>query len=235
MRRLITSCIGVAVSLATLLHCSAALAEGKSEIRIKRLPQIVQPVVHVATEPAEPDAIPVPPPSAPTPPAQPSPQAAPAPRSHFGVRPQVVAQPLYEPPLPNQTRHALAFYGGYSARTTLSQMPRRTPIQPAPSRPLRGPTKPFQNVNQEPTLSPYINLYREEEDADLPNYFTYVRPQMEQLQLNQLQQRELQQLRGQVQNMSPPAAGTQYQSMRAPGGGAPARFMDTAQFYGGWR
>jgi hypothetical protein len=31
------------------------------------------------------------------------------------------------------------------------------------------------------------------------------------------------------------SAGTQYQSMRPVGSGAPARFMDTAQFYGGWR
>jgi hypothetical protein len=237
MHRLFTSCFGFSICLATALHGAGAFAEGKSEITIKRLPEIVQPAKEVA-RPSQDFATADKPSTVVQPPVPHQPAAPPiqssVPRSHLGARPAVVAQPLYEPPLPNQTRQALAFYGGYSARTTLSQMPRRAPIQPAPSRRLHGPTKPFQNLSYDPPLSPYLNLEREEQDTDLPNYFTYVRPQMEQLQLNQMQQRELQQLRGQVQSMSSPTAGTQYQSMR-PSGGAPARFMDTAQFYGGWR
>jgi hypothetical protein len=84
----------------------------------------------------------------------------------LGGRAPVIA-PFSDPQLPTQTRQALAFYGGYSARTTLSQMPRRAPLQPAPSRPLHSPIKPFQNFQPVPTISPYLNLDRDEEDTDL--------------------------------------------------------------------
>jgi hypothetical protein len=125
------------------------------------------------------------------------------------------------------------------ARATLSQQPRRTPIQPAPSQPARQQRqqfKPFQTVYRDPTVSPYLNLYRSELDSDsAPNYFAFVRPQMEQIDANRKQQREIQHLRGQLQRVSSTVAGPQYQSSGTPGTGTTARYMDTAQFYGGWR
>ncbi len=160
-----------------------------------------------------------------------------APRTfpRFGSTARVVTQPLIEPQVTNQTRQALSFYGGYSARATLSQLPRRAPLQLGPTQPMHRPTKPFEHVQPEPTISPYLNLYRDESnDESLPNYFAFVRPQIEQLEANRNQQREIQQLRGQMQSMSS-AVGPRYQAGGVPGRGTPARYMDTAQFYSGWR
>jgi hypothetical protein len=131
--------------------------------------------------------------------------------------------------LTSQTRRALDFYGGYSARATLSQMPSRTPVLSSQQgQPMPQQGKPFQSVQSEPTISPYLNLYREQETSvSVPLYFTSVRPQQEQQEANRAQQREMQKLRGQLQNV---AAGGP-----APQGGfrGSARYMDTGQFYRG--
>jgi hypothetical protein len=128
----------------------------------------------------------------------------------------------------------------FAARSMVSQpgpnFPWRTRIQPRGGQPIRPVSKPFENVERDPTTSPYLNLDRDEDDLQVvPSYFTFVRPQLEQIQTNRMQQRELQQLRGQVQGMSMQGIGPQSSPMRAAGVGAPARFMDTAQFYGGHR
>jgi hypothetical protein len=134
-------------------------------------------------------------------------------------------------PISSQTRKALNFYGGQSAYSTLSEMPRRTPIQPATYGPLSHNGKPFQAASTGPTISPYLNLFRDENEnsESLPSYFSFVRPQMEQQAANQQQQREIANLQRQVQG------GAQARAVSTPGAGVPSRFMDTAQFYGGWQ
>ena len=143
-------------------------------------------------------------------------------------------RPLIEPDVTTQTRQALGFYGGYAARATLSQMPRRAPIHAGAPQPMYRQIKPFHTVYHEPTVSPYLNLYREENDSEgAPNYFAFVRPQMEQIEASRLQQREIQRLRGQVQGR--PSAVPAYQAGGPRRTSVPARYMDTAQFYGGWQ
>jgi hypothetical protein len=134
-------------------------------------------------------------------------------------------------PINSQTRKALNFYGGRSAYNTLNEMPRRTPIQPATYGPLSHNGKPFQAASTGPTISPYLNLFRDESEngESLPSYFSLVRPQMEQQAANQQQQREIANLQRQVQG------GAQARAASTPGAGVPSRFMDTAQFYGGWQ
>ena len=135
----------------------------------------------------------------------------------------------------NQTRQVLGFYGGYAARATLSRLPRRAPLQSSSAQSMHGEMKPFNAVPREPTVSPYLNLYRNEGESEgAPNYHAFVRPQLEQIEANRVQQRELQQLRGQVQRMSMGAAGSAYTPTRTTRG-VPARYMDTAQFYRGLR
>jgi hypothetical protein len=190
------------------------------------------------------DEQPAPLPALPSPPQPATPQIAPlptttaAPRTAFpriGASSRMLAQSYIEPQVNSQTRRALNFYGGYSARATLSQLPRPISLQQrsAPP-PVRRTVKPFEVVHREPTVSPYLNLHRDEEDEEsAPNYFTFVRPQMEQLETNRMQQRELQQLRGQLQSMSTTVVGPRYQAAGVPATGTAARYMDTAQFYGG--
>jgi hypothetical protein len=114
--------------------------------------------------------------------------------------------------------------------------PFRTPIQPRGPQPMHRASKPFETVERDPTISPYLNLDRDEDDSqDVPSYFTFVRPQLEQIQTNRLQQRELQRLQGQMQGISTQSIAPQSAAIRAAGVSSPARFMDTAQFYGGYR
>jgi len=141
-----------------------------------------------------------------------------------------------EPAVTNQTRQALSFYGGYSARATLSQLPRRTPIQAAPPRPIQAQLKPFNAVQPDSTISPYLNLDRPETADNLPNYFAFVRPQFQQIDTNRGQQRDLGRLQRQLNSFTSTIVNPQQQGgTGVPGTGTPSRFMDTAQFYGGWR
>ena len=119
----------------------------------------------------------------------------------------------------------------------MSQFPRRATLQLNPQRVTRRHPKPFETAEHEPTISPYLNLDRDENDPqDIPNYLTLVLPQLEQMQMDRTQQREIQQLRGQLQNMSANViAAPAFEMNSSTGMGGSARFMDTAQFYRGMR
>jgi hypothetical protein len=148
--------------------------------------------------------------------------------------------PAVDPQFTNQTRQAIGFYGGRSARATLAQMPRRMTVQPsaasaAPNgQPLAPRARPFDSATARPTISPYLNLYRDEADSEVvPNYFAFVRPQLEQQEANQRQQQQLEQLERRFPSGMPTVVGPQYGG--SAGRSTPARFMDTAQFYSGWQ
>jgi len=127
--------------------------------------------------------------------------------------------------------------GGNSPGYVMSQFPRRAAVRSNPRRTTRRHAKPFETAEQEPTISPYLNLDRDENDPqDTPTYLTMVLPQLEQMQMNRTHQREIQQLRGQLQNMSANVgAAPQFETNNTTRMRQAARFMDTAQFYGGSR
>jgi hypothetical protein len=151
-------------------------------------------------------------------------QAQQAPRYWAGELPR-------QSPATAQAEQVLDYYGGQAARATLHQMPRRTPIQPTQTGQMPHHGKPFQTATTAPTVSPYLNLFRDEDEAaqSAPSYYAFVRPQLEQQQTNERQQRELQRLERQMQR------GATGPSPAVSSGGSIARFMDTAQFYGGWQ
>ncbi len=96
---------------------------------------------------------------------------------------------------------------------------------------MRHNGKPFQGTTTTPTISPYLNLFRDERQNTeaVPSYYSFVRPQLEQQANAAQQQRELQQLQRQGQGGQP------LRTTVVPGNGVQARYMDTAQFYGGWQ
>jgi hypothetical protein len=134
-----------------------------------------------------------------------------------------------------QAQQLLNRYAGESAVATLSQMPRRTPIRPAESGPVRQQGKPFQAISQDPTVSPYLNLHRAENDEEgAPNYFAFVQPQMDQIEAGRRQQAEILRLQRQMQN-NVRSAGGAGRGVALPNSGVAARYRDTAQFYSGWQ
>jgi hypothetical protein len=144
-----------------------------------------------------------------------------------------VAAPAQPAPTSGRTPLIVNVHASPVAQAGLSRMPRRMTLQPRPksaAAPPRG--KPFQSLPMEPAVSAYLNMYRREADANgVPNYFAFVLPQLEQQQANRQQAAELQKLRGQVQGLSS-ANGT---AATSPNMGVHARYMDTAQYYGGMK
>jgi hypothetical protein len=249
--RSLTSLTLAASSLVAITCCTPAVAQiefAKSTIRFKSAPE---PVRATDKKRAEVSALEQPQAIAPAPAFAAAPAAGPAPVALRQVHAPVelprtpvarhtVRQATYEEPvatqpqsrtqLPGRAPSRVGVYSGTSAKTTLSKLPSPTPVQPKPAGlPAYPRGKPFQSVESEPAISPYMNLYRSDRDGNAPlNYMTLVRPQLDQIQANRQQAVELQKLRGQLQNMSAGGSG----GIPSATMGSSARYMDTAQFYG---
>ena len=151
-------------------------------------------------------------------------------------------RPVYMPPasLPRSAQNVMDLYAGATSQRVLAQMSDRPSSgrQPATSGPVAPPRprqggKPFQGVSSSPTVSPYLNLFREEDSTELPNYFTFVRPMQEQQRTNRLQHQELMRLRRQVQTMP---YGAQSTAMGTGSGALPstghgARYFNTSGYF----
>ncbi|QDV76049.1 hypothetical protein [Botrimarina mediterranea] len=95
------------------------------------------------------------------------------------------------------------------------------------TRPIGNSAKPFNMTNSGPTISPYLNLFRGDDQRSAPNYYTFVRPMQDQADAVRQQQMQMQQLQRQVQQTSYAAP-----SSSTAGG---ARYGDTGHYYGGWK
>jgi hypothetical protein len=124
---------------------------------------------------------------------------------------------------------ALSFYGGSAALAYSAQPPRPLP----PPRPMNVvPTgKPFSGVQQASAISPYLGLDAgRETESSLPNYFLYVKPQLDQQRVNQIQHAEYRKLQQQVRTATTPGAAA------TSAGGIPitghsSQFMNNGGYY----
>jgi hypothetical protein len=65
-----------------------------------------------------------------------------------------------------------------------------------------SPNKPFANYSPAPTVSPYLNLFREDLDGESDlNYQTLVQPQLRQQAINDRQQRESMEMSSRLQSL----------------------------------
>lgn len=149
--------------------------------------------------------------SAAAPAAGPAPTGVASPRARIAPMPSPAAAPGQFAP------------GGFA-----QSAPAAPPVRSLPT------VKPFQMDFQRPTVSPYLQLHREDLDDSLPNYFAFVLPQIQQQQLLRQQQTELQKIQLRLQqtgHQAPPAAASS-------GGGAQpasyhARFLNTGGYFSG--
>jgi hypothetical protein len=143
--------------------------------------------------------------------------------------PQIVSTPVTAPAM-NRTRMPAGFYASAEARSTLNQLPGPVPVQSAPRlQATRRGGKPFQTIPTQPTISPYLYLNADTTTSSpMTNYFAFVRPQVEQAESSRQQQREIQQLRSQLQKISSNGSNAITTNPNTA-----ARYMDTAQFYRG--
>lgn len=129
-----------------------------------------------------------------------------------------------------QTAHILNFYGSRSALNTLNRIPR--PPVATRSYPSRQQPKPFSAVTYErPTVSPYLNLYREDVGNAAPNYYAFVRPQIQQQRFAQNQQYALRNMTRQLQAASTQAGNMYGRNAGVPVTGHSTRFMNHGGYY----
>jgi len=161
------------------------------------------------------------PPSRPMPPLVRT--AAPAPRRAAGLSAASTSQ------LPKQVQNVIDFYGGATSARALSQLPYR-PSSGVPRPPTaRIERKPFQGHVRGAPLSPYLNLFIDNDVSELPNYHAFVRPLQQQQASAATQQREIMQLDKQVRRASYNANGSGGAATPVTGHGT--RYLNTAQFY----
>jgi TolA-binding protein len=87
-----------------------------------------------------------------------------------------------------------------------------------------------------PTVSPYLNLFQNNRNGQLnralPNYYTLVRPQLQQQQVNQTQQQLLQQQNGTIEQLQGTVQILQQQKTgRQVVTGHGSAFMNTSRYY----
>ena len=91
-------------------------------------------------------------------------------------------------------------------------------------------SKPFKHIQQRPTVSPYLNLVRDDSGA-AANYQTLVRPQMEQIDFNRQQEMQLDRLDRQFQDFRSESAFPQQGALNLRETGHTTRFMNRSHYY----
>lgn len=129
--------------------------------------------------------------------------------------------------LPNASRSAQSLL---SSPVTSTGPPRSSAARFGTGSPLSS--KPFSNAVPTPTVSPYLNLFREDITDDvLPNYNTLVRPQLQQQAFNEQVRRQEQSTNRRIQALSSqPAFNPQGSIYQAPTGHSTS-FFNLGRFY----
>ena len=94
-------------------------------------------------------------------------------------------------------------------------------------------SKPFQNVQLGTTLSPYLRLDMPESSTGLPNYYAYVRPQLQQRQMNESQAEEIRRLRQQVRMRGGQVNVSKNPNEGLPTTGTSSQFMNLGNYFPG--
>jgi hypothetical protein len=96
---------------------------------------------------------------------------------------------------------------------------------------LTSGNKPFASRSSSPTISPYMNLFRDDITGDSDNYNTLVRPQLQQQQVNRSMQVQTQAIDRHVQSLAAkPAFNPQGSASQSPTG-HPTGFMYHSHYY----
>lgn len=118
--------------------------------------------------------------------------------------------------------------GEYARPSVAASAARTSPAVPV--------VKPFQMAPHRPTISPYLQLHREDLDDTLPNYFAFVLPQMQQQEQIHRQQLELERIHQRLQQTGNPAAagqGTAHEGTDRMPPNYHSRFMNTGGYFSG--
>ncbi len=130
---------------------------------------------------------------------------------------------------------AAMYFGGRSAayQTAQYQQPALNPGNYAPDQqaPQISNAKPFQEIQRQPTISPYLALDLLESSTGLPNYTMFVQPQLERRAASEAQERELQRLRQQVRVAAARGVVSKSGIAGVPTTGSSLQFMNVGSYF----
>lgn len=127
---------------------------------------------------------------------------------------------------------ALRYFGGTallqpSSRRPALQLPA---LAPMPKRPIR---KPFAGATLGSPVSPYLALDLRESGSGLPNYYAFVRPQLQQQRQFELQQAQYQMLQQQVRSSGATAGSPSGSRASMPTTGHSTQFQNLGGYFPG--
>lgn len=125
---------------------------------------------------------------------------------------------------------AAAYFG--SGQTNYRQAMRPQQLATPQAVQLTG-NKPFQNIQRGPAVSPYLSLDMPETTTSLPNYYAYVRPQLQQRETNEVQAEEIRRLRQQVRISGGHVSLTKSPNEGMPTTGSSSQFMNLGSYFPG--
>ena len=128
---------------------------------------------------------------------------------------------------------ALEFFSR-SSRGSVGHAPRRN-MPPPRSLQLSGISKPFSNIRRQPTISPYLNLDVLQSETSLPNYYAYVRPQLQQQQTNREQQAQIFRLKQKLRSATAMGVISDNLSGGMPTTGHSSQFLNSGGYFSGVR
>ncbi|MEM8865613.1 MAG: hypothetical protein AAGF31_08745 [Planctomycetota bacterium] len=131
-------------------------------------------------------------------------------------------------PMDRTAESVMRYYGKRREAMPQPVAPRRYVSQASYTEPANE--RPFDEVTEQPTVTAYLGLFREEFEESTPNYYTFVRPQLQRERAAQKQQIENEQLRR--RNGRSVATAPRVSSAAAAGNAS--RYGDTGQYYNTW-
>jgi hypothetical protein len=135
------------------------------------------------------------------------------------------------------TTPAAQYFTGRSNGGVQNQYPQQSPglrnHAPAPQTVEINGSKPFQNIQHAPTLSPYLALDLIESSTQLPNYQAFVQPQLQQRAANDAQAREIARLRQQVRVATSRGVVSRNPTPGVPTTGSSMQFMNMGSYFPG--
>ena len=126
---------------------------------------------------------------------------------------------------------ALRYFGGKNAQTVYQQPTIRQQLpQPQPVQVARA-GKPFSGTVRTSTITPYLNLDVRQSEVGLPNYYAFVKPQLDQQRTNQKQTQRMQRMQRDLRMASTPG-------IVSPDGGIPTtghstQFLNMGNYFPG--
>lgn len=150
-------------------------------------------------------------------------------RTEAQVRQASYSQPNYTTGQTERMTPAMRYFSAGRTVPTPQQTSRRPAVAPQQVQAPGG--KPFQDVDRNPNLSPYLSLDMVQTNEGIPNYHLRVLPQQQLQEATHKQKVELRRLRRELRIANAPGLNFGSRGVTAPTTGGNTQFMNRGQYF----